>query len=112
MRPDFWELVDYATAHHVGVKFSTNGSDHPRGGHAAGSHRLRRRSDLTRRRRPRSTTPSGGTGSFDMAVRALQNLAAAGFAGVKISVVITRRNAAQLDEFATLASRYGATLGG
>src|SRR4029079_7901372 len=26
VRPDFWELVDYATEHHVGVKFSTNGS--------------------------------------------------------------------------------------
>ena len=26
VRKDFWELVDYATAHHVGVKFSTNGS--------------------------------------------------------------------------------------
>ena len=26
VRSDFWELVDYATAHHVGVKFSTNGS--------------------------------------------------------------------------------------
>ena len=25
VRPDFWELVDYATDHHVGVKFSTNG---------------------------------------------------------------------------------------
>ena len=25
VRSDFWELVDYATAHHVGVKFSTNG---------------------------------------------------------------------------------------
>src|SRR5260370_10440257 len=25
VRPDFTELVDYATAHHVGVKFSTNG---------------------------------------------------------------------------------------
>jgi len=25
VRPDFWDLVDYATAHHVGVKFSTNG---------------------------------------------------------------------------------------
>jgi MoaA/NifB/PqqE/SkfB family radical SAM enzyme len=25
VRPDFWELVDYATAHHAGVKFSTNG---------------------------------------------------------------------------------------
>ena len=26
IRSDFWELVDYATEHHVGVKFSTNGS--------------------------------------------------------------------------------------
>src|SRR5581483_9505804 len=26
VRRDFWELVDYAVAHHVGVKFSTNGS--------------------------------------------------------------------------------------
>src|SRR6201996_8456082 len=25
VRSDFWELVDYATEHHVGVKFSTNG---------------------------------------------------------------------------------------
>jgi len=25
VRSDFWELVDYATAHKVGVKFSTNG---------------------------------------------------------------------------------------
>src|ERR1700689_2626076 len=26
VRRDFWELVEYATAHRVGVKFSTNGS--------------------------------------------------------------------------------------
>ena len=26
IRGDFWEIVDYAVAHHVGVKFSTNGS--------------------------------------------------------------------------------------
>src|SRR6201984_1911923 len=25
VRPDFWELLDYATEHQVGVKFSTNG---------------------------------------------------------------------------------------
>ena len=25
VRTDFWDLVDYAAAHHVGVKFSTNG---------------------------------------------------------------------------------------
>src|SRR6201996_2840623 len=26
VRADFWELLEYATAHQVGVKFSTNGS--------------------------------------------------------------------------------------
>ena len=26
VRRDFWELLDYATSHQVGVKFSTNGS--------------------------------------------------------------------------------------
>src|SRR6476619_2605160 len=26
VRRDFWEILDYATAHDVGVKFSTNGS--------------------------------------------------------------------------------------
>ena len=25
VRPDFWDLLGYATSHHVGVKFSTNG---------------------------------------------------------------------------------------
>src|SRR6187431_2185556 len=29
VRPDFWELLDYAVAHHVGVKFSTNGWRRP-----------------------------------------------------------------------------------
>ncbi len=29
VRPDFWDLVDYATGHHVGVKFSTNGVTQP-----------------------------------------------------------------------------------
>ena len=26
VRPDFWELLEYAVDHHVGVKFSTNGA--------------------------------------------------------------------------------------
>ena len=25
LRPDFWDLLDYSVAHHVGIKFSTNG---------------------------------------------------------------------------------------
>jgi mycofactocin radical SAM maturase len=54
--------------------------------------------------------PIRGKGSFDMAIRALENLSAAGFADTKISVVATRHNIDQLDDFAALAARYGATL--
>ena len=64
IRPDFWELLDYATAHHVGVKFSTNGvADHPAGGAAgwppATTSTCRSRSTA---RPPRSTTPSAAPG--------------------------------------------------
>jgi mycofactocin radical SAM maturase len=45
-----------------------------------------------------------------MAIRALENLANAGFADAKISVVVTRHNVGQLDDFKALADRYGATL--
>ena len=45
-----------------------------------------------------------------MAVRALENLRAAGFGDAKISVVVTRHNVDQLDDFKELADRYGATL--
>ena len=51
-----------------------------------------------------------GKGSFDMAIRALENLKAAGFADAKISVVVTRHNVDQLDDFKALADRFGATL--
>ena len=51
VRPDFWELVDYATAHKVGVKFSTNGIKINKAAAAAARRqRLRRRADLARRR--------------------------------------------------------------
>ena len=80
VRTDFWELVDYATAHDVGVKFSTNGSRiTPEQRRAAGGQRLRRRADLARRRdAPRSTTPSAVPGSFATAIAAMERLAEAG----------------------------------
>ena len=111
VRADFWELIDYATARRVGVKFSTNGvritpsvatrlaaSDYVDvqisldGATAAVNDAVR------------------GPGSYAMAIRALEHLAAAGFTDAKISVVVTRHNVDQLDEFAALATRYGATL--
>ena len=51
-----------------------------------------------------------GPGSFDMALRAMQNLADAGFAGFKISVVMTRQNVGQLDAFKAIADSFGAQL--
>jgi mycofactocin radical SAM maturase len=51
-----------------------------------------------------------GPGSYDTAVRALENLAEAGFAQPKISVVMTRQNVDQLDEFAAIAAKFGAQL--
>ena len=59
VRSDFWELVDYATAHHVGVKFSTNGikitPERPAGWPPATTSTCRYRWTA---RPPRSTTPS------------------------------------------------------
>jgi mycofactocin biosynthetic radical S-adenosylmethionine protein MftC len=51
-----------------------------------------------------------GPGSYATAVQALENLQAAGFRDAKISVVCTRQNIGQLDEFKALADTYGATL--
>jgi mycofactocin radical SAM maturase len=121
IRPDFWELVDYATAHHVGVKFSTNG--------------VRITPEVAARLAPSGRGSGGvprsgyvdvqisldgatadvndavrGEGSFSMALRAMENLAAARFRGFKLSVVCTRHNIPQLDRFNSLADRYGAQL--
>ncbi|TIH35651.1 mycofactocin radical SAM maturase [Subtercola vilae] len=111
VRPDFWELVDYASEHHVGVKFSTNGvkitpevaqrlvdSDYVDvqisldGATAEVNDHVR------------------GPGSYDTAMRAMQNLFDAGFENFKISVVCTRQNLPQLDEFKAIADKYKAQL--
>ena len=111
VRPDFWELVDYATAHHVGVKFSTNGVriTPEVAARLAASDYVDVQISLDGATAEVNDAVRGA-GSFAMAIRALENLAAAGFADAKISVVVTRHNVGQLDEFAALASRYGATL--
>ena len=58
VRPDFWELLDYAIAHEVGVKFSTNGIklDKKRAAQLA-RDRLRRRADLAGRGDRRGQRP-------------------------------------------------------
>jgi MoaA/NifB/PqqE/SkfB family radical SAM enzyme len=43
-------------------------------------------------------------------VQALENLAEAGMKDFKVSVVVTRENVSQLDQFTALTDRYGAQL--
>src|SRR5205807_4112258 len=111
VRPDFWELVDYATAHHVGVKFSTNGVRITSGVAArlACSDYVDVQISLDGATAEVNDAVRG-EGSFAMAVAAMENLAAAGFAGFKLSVVCTRHNIGQLDAFKAIADRYGAQL--
>jgi mycofactocin radical SAM maturase len=111
IRPDFWELVDYATAHHVGVKFSTNGVRIT----PEVADRLAASDYVDVQISIDGATADvndavRGEGSFAMAVRAMENLAAAGFVGFKLSVVCTRHNIPQLDAFQAIADRYGAQL--
>ena len=111
VRPDFWELVDYATAHQVGVKFSTNGVRISPGiaRRLAGSDYVDVQISLDGATAEVNDTVRGG-GSYGMALRAMRNLADAGFRGFKVSVVVTRHNIGQLDEFKAIADRYGAQL--
>jgi mycofactocin biosynthetic radical S-adenosylmethionine protein MftC len=111
VRPDFWELVEYATAHHVGVKFSTNGI-HITDGAArwlAASDYVDVQISLDGATEEVNDKVRGA-GSYAMAIRAMQRLANAGFTGFKVSVVVTRDNAGQLDAFQAIADRYGAQL--
>ncbi len=111
VRSDFWELVEYAVDHQVGVKFSTNGV-------RLGPERARwlantdyvdvqlsldgATAEVNDRVR--------GEGSFDTVLAAMDNLHAAGFSGFKISVVLTRENIDQLDQFKEIADSYDAQL--
>jgi len=111
IRSDFWELVDYATAHHVGVKFSTNGSRIT----PEVAERLASSDYVDVQISLDGATADvndavRGAGSYATAIRAMERMAAAGFVGFKLSVVVTRQNAAQLDAFLALADRYQAQL--
>jgi mycofactocin biosynthetic radical S-adenosylmethionine protein MftC len=111
VRADFWELIDYATAHHVGVKFSTNGLKiTPEvAARLAASDYVDVQISLDGATAEVNDAVRG-PGSHAMALRAMQNLADAGFAGFKISVVMTRHNVDQLDAFQAIADRFGAQL--
>jgi mycofactocin radical SAM maturase len=111
VRRDFWEILDYATAHDVGVKFSTNGSRITE--QAAARVAANDYIDVQISLDGASADVNDairGPGSFQTAVRALERLAEAGAPSFKISVVITRENMDQLDDFEALADQFGAQL--
>jgi mycofactocin radical SAM maturase len=111
VRPDFWHLLTYAVDHQVGVKFSTNGVriDPARARYLATTDYVDVQVSLDGATAAVNDRVRG-PGSFEMARRALDNLADAGFRDAKVSVVVTRHNVDQLDAFKRIADDSGATL--
>ena len=111
IRSDFWHLVDYATGHGVGVKFSTNGSRID----AAVARKLTAMDyvdvQISIDGADAATNDAvRGEGSFEVAQQAMKHLHDAGFTGFKISVVMTRHNIGQVDRFEAMADRFDAEL--
>jgi mycofactocin radical SAM maturase len=111
VRADFWELLDYAVAHQVGVKFSTNGSriTPERAARLAGNDYVDVQVSLDGAT-PEVNDAVRGPGSYATALAAMGHLAQAGMEGFKLSVVVTRDNVSQLDAFKGLADAHGAQL--
>jgi mycofactocin biosynthetic radical S-adenosylmethionine protein MftC len=111
IRSDFFELLEHAVEVGVGVKFSTNGSrlDREKARRLAGMDYIDIQISLDGADRA-TNDAIRGEGSYDMAIAAMENLAAEGFGPFKISVVMTRQNIAQIDDFDALAKRFGAQL--
>jgi mycofactocin biosynthetic radical S-adenosylmethionine protein MftC len=111
IRGDFFELVDYATANGIGVKFSTNGTfiDREAADRLATMDHLDVQVSLDGVDAA-TNDPVRGAGSYARARAAMDHLAAAGFGPFKISVVVTRHNVDQLDALKALADEHGAQL--
>ena len=111
VRPDFWEIVDYAVGKRIGVKFSTNGIKiTPEiAQKIANSDYIDVQISLDGATAEVNDYVRG-PGSYDTAMRALGYLHEAGTKDIKLSVVCTRQNIPQLDEFKAIADRYGAQL--
>jgi mycofactocin radical SAM maturase len=111
VRRDFFELIEHAIDNGIGVKFSTNGAfiDEVKAARLAAMDYLDIQISLDGLDAATNDAVRG-EGSYAMARRAMDNLAAAGFGPFKISVVVTRHNVDQLDGFKALADSYGAQL--
>lgn len=116
VRRDFFELIEYAVTPRngtdgIGVKFSTNGAfiDEANARRLAAMDYLDIQISIDGIDAATNDAVRG-SGSYAMARRAMDNLAAANFGPFKISVVATRHNVSQLADFKALADSYGAQL--
>lgn len=111
IRRDFFELLEYSISKGIGVKFSTNGAfiDADKARRLAAMDYLDIQISLDGTDDVTNDAVRGA-GSYDTAIQAMQHLQDAGFGEFKISVVVTRHNVEQLDEFKALADRFGAQL--
>ena len=111
IRQDFFEILEYAEHSNIGVKFSTNGTyiDAKNAQRLASMNYIDIQISLDG---IDSATNDAvrGKGSYAVARRAMDHLRDANFGAFKISVVVTRHNVDQLDDFKTLADSYGAQL--
>lgn len=111
LRSDFFTIVEHAVTNGVGVKFSTNGTYLD----AAAAARLVQLPYLDVQisvdgMDAATNDAVRGDGSWAKARQAMDHLAEAGFEGFKISIVCTRHNVDQLDDFKAMADDYGAQL--
>src|SRR3954470_7072768 len=111
VRRDFFDIVEHSIGNGIGVKFSTNGAfiKPDTAARLAAMDYLDIQISLDGLDAPTNDAVRG-SGSYEMARRAMDNLAAASFGPFKISVVVTRHNVDQLDGFKALADSYGAQL--
>ncbi len=111
IRRDFFELVEYSISKGIGVKFSTNGAfiDADKARRLAAMDYLDIQISLDGTDAVTNDAVRGD-GSYATAIQAMEHLRDAGFGEFKISVVVTRHNVDQLDEFKALADTYGAQL--
>ncbi|MCP4436930.1 MAG: mycofactocin radical SAM maturase [Actinomycetia bacterium] len=111
LRPDFLDILDYAVAHDVGVKFSTNGTYID--GEAARRFAEMDYLDIQVSIDGADAVVNDsvrGEGSFAAALDAMGRLAGADFGPFKVSIVATRHNIDQLDAFKAIADDHGAQL--
>ena len=111
VRRDFFDIIEHSVDRGIGVKFSTNGAfiDDRNARRLAAMDYLDIQISLDGTNAATNDAVRG-VGSYDVARRAMDNLAAATFGEFKISVVVTRHNVDQLDDFKRLADSYGAQL--